>query len=139
MTLSIFDNKLKQPADNEIAIVLDKAKQLWDELKECLVKNYNNILEEWKYYGKTSGWTLSLKHQKRTILYLFPCEGFFIVLFVFGKKATVAAKQSSLPKNILNAIRRAKPYVEGRSFRVEVKSAEDLENVKKLAGIKMKH
>jgi len=59
-------------------------------------------------------------------LALGPCKGFFIVLFVFGKKATVAAEQSSLPKNILDAIRDAKPYVEGRSFRVEVKNVEDL-------------
>jgi hypothetical protein len=82
---------------------------------------------------------LLLKYGKRTILYLFPSKGFFIVLFVFGKKATVAAEQSSLPQNILKTIKEAKPYVEGRSFRAEVKSAEDLANIIKLIKIKMKN
>ena len=139
MSLSAFDNKLKKPKYDEIAVILKEKKQLWFDLKDYLIKKYINITEEWKYYGKSSGWTLLFKYKKRTILYLFPAEGFFIVLFVFGEKATAAAKQYSLPKIILKAIRDAKPYVEGRSFRVEVKNEEDLENVKKLVEIKMKN
>jgi len=58
---------------------------------------------------------------------------------VLGEKATVAAEQHSLPIIIFNAIRDAKPYVEGRSFRVEVKNMEDLQNLKRLVEIKMKN
>ena len=139
MSLSIFDDKLKKPTDHELASALDKTSRLWVDLKEYLVENFENISEEWKYYGKSSGWTLLFKSKKRTILYLFPSEGFYIVLFVFGKKATIAAEQHQLPRNILEDIRKAKPYVEGRSFRVEVKKVKDLENVKRLVEIKMKN
>ena len=141
MSLSIFDNKLKKPKDDELGTALGKTKQLWLELKEYLRNEYKNkaISEEWKYYGKSSGWTLLFKSKKRTILYLFPGQGFFIVLFVFGEKATISAEQHPLPQIILESIRNAKPYVEGRSFRVEVKNVQDLENVKKLVEIKMKN
>jgi hypothetical protein len=54
MPLSAFDNKFKQPKDNEVSIVLKETKQLWLELKEYFKEKYKNITEEWKYYVKSS-------------------------------------------------------------------------------------
>jgi hypothetical protein len=42
-----------------------------------------------------------------------------------------------LPVSVLKIIDNAKKYVEGRGVRLEVRSAEDVRNVEKLAAIKM--
>jgi hypothetical protein len=57
--------------------------------------------------------------------------------FVFGEKAVTAAEQSTLPESILDMIRNARKYAEGRGIRFEVRGQEDVENVKKLIEIKM--
>ena len=136
MALSILENKLKKPTDSELSEVLGNAKAVWDCLKQNVAHMYPEIIEEWKHYGKASGWTLLLKLKKRTLLYLFPCKEYFIVQFVYGEKAVEKAMMSSLPKNIIDNIREAKPYTEGRSFRLEVKVMDDLEIIDELIEIK---
>jgi hypothetical protein len=48
-----------------------------------------------------------------------------------------AAHESDLPVSVLKIIDSAKKYAEGRGVRLEVRSAEDVRNVEKLAVIKM--
>ena len=48
-----------------------------------------------------------------------------------------AAHESDLPVSILKIIDNARRYAEGRGVRLEVRSAEDVCNVGKLAAIKM--
>jgi len=71
------------------------------------------------------------------IVYLVPCKGHFRVTFIFGDKAVAAAEQSTLPESILEMLRSARRYAEGRAIRFEVRKQEDVENVKKLIEIKM--
>jgi hypothetical protein len=48
-----------------------------------------------------------------------------------------AARESGLPAPVLAVIDGAKKYAEGRGVRLEVRSAEDVHNIEKLAVIKM--
>ena len=68
---------------------------------------------------------------------MIPGRRSFGVSFCLGGKAVAAAEQSTLPESILEAIRTARPYAEGRGVRVEVKRKADVENIKKLVEIKM--
>ena len=138
MASSIFEDKSKQPKDNEVAEVLGRTKKLWDDLKNYVAGRYEPVTEEWKYYNcKKAGWILTLRQKKRTILYLIPCKGHYIVGFVFGEKAAQAAHESSLPQSIISLIKDAYKYVEGRVFRIEVKKKRDLEYIKQLVAIKI--
>ena len=107
MASSIFEDKSKQPEDNEVAEVLGRTKKLWDDLKNYIAGKYEPVTEEWKYYNKKSGWILTLRQKKRTILYLVPCKGHYIVGFVFSEKAAQAAHESSLPQSIISLIKDA--------------------------------
>ena len=78
-----------------------------------------------------------MKQKKRTVLYMTPCERYFLASFALGEKAVQAAHQSDLPDSVLNIIDSARKYAEGRGVRLEVRSKKDLENVKELAAIKM--
>ena len=137
MALSVFADRSKLPAEPEIAAELGNSFPLWQELKNNLLKTYAPVTQAWRYYNSRSGWTLVLKHHRRTVLYLLPGRGYFTVMFVFGEKAVEAAHRSDLPQEILDRIDQAEPYVEGRTFQVQVRSSEDCDHVMKLAAVKL--
>jgi hypothetical protein len=137
MALSILDDKLKKPDDNELTKVLGRTKQLWDDLVNHAVQEYEPVIQEWIFSGKKYGWALRLKLKKRPIFYLIPCQRYFLCAFVFGQKATEAALQSNLPKDVMKTINEARVYAEGRGFRLEVRKKQDVGTMKKLAAVKM--
>ena len=137
MALSILDDKSKKPDDNTLAEVLGRTKRLWDDLINHIVQEYEPVTQEWSFGGEKYGWSIRLKRKKRTILYLIPYRRYFLCAFVFGGKATEAARQSDLPSDVLKTINEAPVYGEGRGFRLEVKKKLDVEAMKKLAAIKM--
>lgn len=136
MPLSIFADKQRKPEYKDVIEVLGGTAIFWDTIKNNISSQYPGSIEEWKYYSKSSGWTLLLKYKKRTILYLFPCDGYITVLFVFGERAVQKAYENDLPQYIIERIESAVPYMEGRSFQIDVKNESDIEHVKKLIDIK---
>ena len=129
-----FDDKDKAPDDRTLAKGLGPSKKLWEEFVGHIAADYAPVTEAWGFY---KAWSLRLKLKKRTIVYLLPREGFFLCAFVFGGKATEAARQAKLPKAVIKEIEEAPVYAEGRGFRLEVRTAGDLETMKTLAAIKM--
>lgn len=139
MALSVLDDKSKRPDDEQLKEVLGRTKRLWDEIVAHTTKEYEPVVHEWNYSGVKYGWSSKLKRKKRTILYLIPCRRYFLCAFVFGGKATEAARQSGLPPDVMKTIDEAPVYGEGRGFRLEVRKKQDVEIMKKLAAIKMAH
>ncbi|MHC4478202.1 MAG: DUF3788 domain-containing protein [Planctomycetota bacterium] len=137
MALSILDDKSKKPDDNILTEVLGRTKRLWDDLNNHVAQEYEPAIQEWSFGGDKYGWSVRLKRKKRTILYLIPCQRYFLCAFVFGGKATEAARRSALPSNVMKTINEAPVYGEGRGFRLEVKKKQDVITMKKLAAIKM--
>lgn len=137
MSLSIFGEKTIVPNEKMLSETLGSQKVLWDNIKKQLIAIDKNILEEWKFYSKAAGWTLVVKSGKQTLLYLIPLNGYFKINFVFGEKAVALAKSSDLPKEIIALILDAKPYMEGRSFMIDVDIDTDDELVNKLLKIKI--
>lgn len=136
MSLSVFGEKAMMPNDEMVGQVCLDSKRLWDGIKNHIAATCENGKEEWKYYSKSAGWTLVMKSGKRTLLYLIPLNGSFKVNFVFGEKAAALAQQSELPESVRSLILEAKPYMEGRSFQVDVKTEEDLDVVIRLLEMK---
>ena len=87
MSLSLFNDKTHPPSKPEIMDALGKCYSQWIDLVQYFHDHVSPVTETWKNYGKSSGWTLLLKHNDRTIIYLFPNKRFFTVLFVYGEKA----------------------------------------------------
>ena len=137
MATSILDDKSIIPDDVQVKDVLGKTFRFWTAIKKYFEDKQIDVQEEWKFWGQKYGWSMRLKHKKRNILYLVPCKGYFMAAFVFGDKAVAAAENSTLPESILDMIRSARKYAEGRGFRFEVRGQEDVENTKKLIEIKM--
>ena len=137
MAVSAFNDKSKLPQDDDLAATLRSAFVFWNELKRLIVSRFAPLSTEWGITSKKTGWGLRLKQEKRTILYMTPCRGYFLASFALGEKAVKAVHKSDLPLSVLETIDNAKKYAEGRGVRLEVRSAEDVRNVEKLAVIKM--
>jgi hypothetical protein len=137
MALSAFDDKAKPPTESEIQATLGKTHALWNQLQEFITAKFAPVTVEWGYTSKSTGWGIRLRTDKRTILYMTPCEGYFLASFALGEKAVRAAQGSKLPLSILASIDSAKKYAEGRGVRLEIRTVRDLHSVETLAIVKM--
>jgi hypothetical protein len=137
MALSAFDDKSKKPGKSDLEKTLGRTYTHWNNLMAHIAAEYAPLTENWNFPGAKWGWSLQLKQKKRTILYLTPGKGFFMVGFVLGDKAVKAAHGGTLPDAILADIDGARKYAEGRGIRLEIRNKKDLDSVKKLAAIKM--
>ncbi len=137
MALSALDDRSIAPEARLLARVLGRSSGHWVTLTGNLRSRYDPLVEKWSFSGAKYGWSLGLKHKKRTILYLIPQRGYFLVAFVLGKKAIAAAHDSDLPGAVIEAINGGKQYPEGRGVRLEVRNRKDLAAVEGLAAIKM--
>ena len=136
MATSFFDEKAILPDDHMVDGVLADTKDLWGKLKAHVAVHYQGIDQSWKYYSKKAGWSLVFKGKNSALFYFIPCEGYFKISLVFGKKAVQAAERSAIPEHIKETIAAAVPYVEGKSFFVDVKDEKDVEAVCALLKIK---
>lgn len=137
MALSALDDRSKTPTDRKVAETLGRSSSLWNTLITDLRSRYDPLVEKWSFSGAKYGWSLGLKHKKRTILYLIPQHRCFLVAFALGGKAIAAAHESDLPAAVVKAIDDGKQYPEGRGVRLEVRYKKDLAAVEQLAAIKM--
>ncbi len=134
----VFSDKSHMPQDADLARILGRTKHHWDNLRARALDADPAATPEWKFYSQKSGWTFLLRGKRRNVLYMQPtAKHRFTVSFVFGKKAVQAAEQSDLPDHVVEMIRQAPQYPEGRGVRLEVATAADVKIAKRLLAIKM--
>ena len=134
-----FVGKTTRPSDSDLEKALGRAKLLWDQLVAELASEHDVTTREWKSYSAKSGWSLRLKRDKRTIVWLVPYARCFQVAFIFGEKALTAIRQSAVPARVLRMLDDAPKYPEGTGLRFQIKAANDMGVVKTLAAIKLQH
>lgn len=139
MALSAFLDKSAKPDEQALAKTLGEKKQWWDQLKTYVKEIVPDIIEDWKHYGKNSGWTMKLLKKKRNLFFSYPGDNVFTVGFVFGNKAVQAIEDGDFPRDIIDTLKAAKKYAEGRGLSVTIDNRDDLETVKKLITIKLEN
>lgn len=111
----------------------------WSNWNNKAEKEYTNLPEgdyQFRVQAK-SGWTLKTLKKKRNLFFFLPLEGSFKITFVFGDKAVSAIEKSDFPDEVIDTLRNARKYAEGRGLQLQVTSADDVENVKKLVEVKL--
>ena len=124
MAISIFDEKAIVPTEDMVAVALAESFAIWNELKNHVLESYPDVTSEWKHYGKASGWVLKLFSKKRSLLFFIPKDGCFRLRFGVSEKAISCIEAADLPEEIKEAVRMATPYVEGRSFDLDISSSD---------------
>jgi len=133
----ILTDKSHIPDDRALGAALGPAFKLWTNLKSSIDDAYGPLTPEWKHYGARSGWTLKLLRGKRNLFFMFPGKGFFTVAFLFGDRAVGAVGASDLPKSLIEELKGARRYAEGRGLRLDVRNKSAAGRVLKLVDIKM--
>lgn len=124
MPLSFFCDKSAPPSDDALRSALAGAAGLWRELIEQLGADISPVDFVWGFTSKSTGWSLRVKRDDRNILYMTPCDGYFLVSIGLGGRAEAAARKSKLRKAIVPLIDAAPKYAEGRGIRFEVHGGE---------------
>jgi len=137
MALSAFDDRTHRPDPTDLKGTLGRAAGLWDQLVSHVADRYAPITELWQFTGAKYGWSLRLRRLERTVLYLTPQRGVFLVGMALGEKAVHAALQGNLPAEVRAVIDEAPRYAEGRGIRLPVARKRDLRAVGILAAAKM--
>jgi Protein of unknown function (DUF3788) len=139
VTLSIFDDRDTPPTRAALHKALGRAASAWTKLSEKLFRDCAPLEEEWAFAGAKFGWSLRLKRDKRVIVYLVPCEGYFMASLALGERAFAAARDAGLPAPILELVEQAPKYAEGRGVRIPVRTQKEAGSIYKLAAIKLAH
>jgi len=134
-----FTDKNIKPDERLLAKILGETYKLWDDLRNHLTESYGNLIEDWKFYSPKYGWTLKILKKKRNLFFFTPIPNAFRVSFVFGDKAVSHVEATNLPEKIKIAIRSARKYTEGRGISIEVNSASEIDQIKKLVEVKLSH
>jgi len=134
-----FCDKSVKPDGEALSKALEDSYVFWQAIRKDVEDSYGKATEDWKFYSPNYGWTLKLLLKKRNLFFFVATKGGFRMAFVFGDKAVGVIEKSNLPKNIIEEIKNARKYVEGRGLRLEVKDAKSVEVVKKLIKIKVEN
>lgn len=133
---NLFDDKSVVPDGRSVLKALGDMATVWLDLRKYIQENYGPAIEEWKYYGPTSGWTMKFISKKRNLFFFTAIRGGFNVFFMFDDKAVDAIERSDLPKNIIDEVKNGTRYPEGRELRLEVKDKRTAVTVRSLIKIK---
>ena len=139
MSASVFDDKNVKPDSKALLKVIGKTAGHWKKIRSNLENDFGELIEDWKYYGQKTGWLLKVLRKKRNLFFCIPLKGSFRIAFTFGEKAVSAVQSSNLSETIKLELKNARKYAEGRGLRIDVKSAKDVENIRKLVKIKVKN
>lgn len=137
MALSALDDLSARPTDQQVDAVLGSSLEAWRSLASWLTDAAGVDTWEWGSSGKRYGWALRAKAGRRTIAYLIPQHGTFLVGLVLGDRAMTAARQAALAASVRAVIDSAPRYAEGTGFRIPVGSTAELGDVRTLIEAKL--
>lgn len=137
MALSALDDPSVKPTDEQLAGVLGASFETWQTLCAWLKPTSRITTWQWRHSGAKYGWSLLAQSRKRTMVYLIPGHGQFLVGLVLGSKAMGVVSRTELSPAVSAIVRAAPRYGEGTGFRLPVVGPADLDDVKTLIGIKI--
>lgn len=137
ITSKASSSRPAKPTATELTAALGKTRPAWDDLVARLSDDFPGLREEWKPVKIPFGRVCLLKDKDRTLLYLLPGVDSFEVSIVLGERAVALALAGDLSKPTRKIVEEALVYVEGRSVRLPVSSAKQIDDIRKLVASKV--
>ncbi len=91
MTVGIFLDKEHRPSEKEIERALGKRYGLYRALVDFMKRSYQ-LDGDLSFGGKNYGWNVWFRRSGKTLLNLFPQDGFCVAQVVLGKEQIERAK-----------------------------------------------
>lgn len=127
-----------KPTDELVFSIIGENSVYWEQLVDYLYENHFDITEEWRFYNDGKSWLYRALRKKKTLYWIGVIKDTFRLSFYFGDKAEPIIEASLIPENIKEEFRKAKRYGKLRAISIEMRSAEDLQNVISLVELKVK-
>lgn len=137
MERSIFIDNDNMPDKMALIRALGECFPFWEQVRDYIIKRVPQATDEWSF--SKSGWNYRIRDNKRVIIYLMPYKGYFRASLILGKRGINEAKEALLTEPVRAAIIAAKTYAEGTGIRIDVKSDETLNDIRKLIDLKLKY
>ena len=136
MTVGSLLDKTQQPTPQDIQKTLGAAWPLWEDLTRFLAEAYPEIPPDLSYGGKKYGWNLWYRKSGKSLLSLYPQEGYCVAQIVLGNVQVEQALQLELGEAVGRLLRETPQFHDGRWLFIPVRTERDAEDVKQLLQVK---
>ena len=133
----LFLDKTAEPNEDQLKEALSNSYKYWAAIQTVISSKYGEVIPEWKFYTKKTGWTRKTLLKKRNLFFFQPYLNNFELTFVFGEKAVSEIEKSDVSIELVQKLLSAKKYAEGKGLAVKVSQKSDLKNIFKLIDIKV--
>ncbi len=133
-----FTDPSIMPDDEIIASVVGSRMDLWKSLLRHAESNYKDVSGSWNYYKDGKQWLFKFVQKKKTLFWAAVFEKSFRITFYFGDKAEALVFCSDIPEEMKDEFRNARRFGSIRPVSVILSEQKDVENVKKLIGVKIR-
>jgi hypothetical protein len=137
MGVGLFLDKEHRPTGKEIERALGKRYALFQALVVFMKRSYQ-LEGDWNYGGKNYGWNLWFRKSGKTLLNLFPQDGYPVAQVVLGNQLVENAGPLKLGKHVQDVFSKAAQFFDGRWLYIPVKTAKDAADVQALVALKRK-
>jgi hypothetical protein len=139
MAYERFLDKNHPPSENEIAVALGAAKELWLDIHNYIERNYD-FDPELTFFTKKYGWSIRYRRSKKTLCYLFPEKDAFSALIVLGRKEAerIDVEKDRLNETVRSIFENTEQFHDGRWMWIRIKEISDIASIKLLLAAKKK-
>jgi hypothetical protein len=131
MSIGTFLDKDTPPSSQDILAALGSRQALWKQLDKFLQESYD-LPGDLNYGGKNYGWNLRYRKGGKTLLVLFPQQGYCVAQVILGKAEVEQALRLKLGKNVRTCLVETPQLHDGRWLFIKVKAARDVKDVQQL-------
>ncbi|MBZ0290237.1 MAG: DUF3788 domain-containing protein [Anaerolineae bacterium] len=135
MAIGIFVEKEHCPTAQEIRDALGSAYPLWDTLTRFILDNYD-MPGELSFGGKKYGWNLWYRRSGKSLVSLYPQQGFFVAQIVLGKEQVEKVGQLKLGENVKTVFDQTPQLHDGRWLFIKISTEEDVRDIQQLLQVK---
>jgi len=135
MPIGYFLDKTQPPTQEDLQAAMGSVYPLWERLLRFIETNYK-LPGEMSYGGKNYGWNLWYRKSGKSLLSLYPQEGYVVAQIVLGNAQVAQALALELGETVGTLLRETPQFHDGRWLFIPVRTAQDAEDVKQLLQVK---
>jgi Protein of unknown function (DUF3788) len=135
MSIGVFLDKELPPSPQDLLNALSAKRALWEQLTQFIWDNYQ-MRGDLSYGGKNYGWNLWYRKSGKSLLTLYPNQGYFVAQIVLGREQVEQALALKLGKNVQTLLVETPQLHDGRWLFIKVKTGRDVKDIQQLLQIK---
>ncbi len=127
----IFIDQTISPTEQDLASTLNSSYNHFVRLKDLT----GQMVHEWKYYSKKSGWVVKVHNHQKALFYLTPLANKFQIGMTLNEAEKSTLLSSMTDERKKTEIKKAHKYPEGYPLRFMVESENELNQVVNILNI----